>query len=62
MSNRSLFLRCGAAAVFALTSGLLATLVAKAADQGTWSMKAHLPEPRDELAMTVLGGKLYAFG
>jgi hypothetical protein len=29
---------------------------------GTWMMKAHMPEPRGELAVTVLDGRLYALG
>src|SRR5689334_25073454 len=27
---------------------------------GTWMMKAHMPAPRGELAVTVLDGRLYA--
>ncbi len=41
----------------------LTVSIASAADpSGTWSVAAHLPQPRGETAMAALNGKLYVLG
>src|ERR1041385_3619980 len=41
---------------------ILAMLVAQSAAQGTWSEKARLPEPRGEVAVATVNGKIYVLG
>src|SRR5215467_9751027 len=49
---------CTAASLLLLPAE--ASAQTKTPPAGTWTMKAHMAEPRGELAVTVLDGRIYA--